>query len=81
MDRNWLDILTPTWRNAFAVIGVVNSENPVSQSQSINLMSEIKIKLHIFNKNLDTPIEGFVADIHLKSGVTQWDVSGKKNLK
>lgn len=65
MGRNWLDILMPHWRNA-----LVNEDDTYflnSVSTMSCLLTEIKSKFpKVVKVGLDTPIEGFSADLVLR---------------
>lgn len=67
MGRNWLDALMPHWRSAF----IDEDENYYFNSVSTKskLLSEINIKFpKVVQKGLNTPIEGYSADLVLKEG-------------
>lgn len=77
LGRNWLDVLTPKWRDNIKVnfekqplSEVVKNDknfvNSVNNEKKDKAIQEIKDKFpRVFNKNLEEPIKGFQATIHM----------------
>lgn len=79
LGRNWLDVLTPKWRDNVKeyfekqpldeVVHCV--ENLVRDQERDKAVQEIKNKFpRVFNKNLEEPIKGFQATIHMEKNST-----------
>lgn len=66
LGRNWLDVLYPGWRDRF-VNSIRGYENRGLDRERAILLSQIRSRYSgIITKNLDEPIEGFMAEIHLR---------------